>query len=284
MNKKAFTYIINPNAGRRNGKIEAAVKKALTPEDEIQYTAGPGDAYRISTECAKSNKIAVAVGGDGTVNEVAKAAVEHNGIMGIVPAGSGNGFARHFKIPQKPVKALAFLSAAKVKTVDTAVAGNRFFIMLAGLGFDAHVAEKMAQKQKRGLRAYVQIVLSLWFKRKPFHVKIEHDNGVEEHSVFSAVAANTSQFGNNVYIAPEANAEDGLLNLTIIKPFTTAAAPRVVMEVSGKVKKPEYVKRIQTQKAVIHSNETLLNIDGESETTSMPLEIKCVPKSLKLLC
>lgn len=284
MKKRTFTYIINPNAGRRNEKVKAAVKSNLVAGDEILYTTKAGDAYMFAAQCAKQNQVAVAVGGDGTVNEVARATKEHNGVMGIIPAGSGNGFARHFKIPQNPDKAIAFLKKAKVKTVDTAMAGNSFFIMLAGLGFDADVAEKMASNQKRGFSAYLKIVLSLWFKRKSFYVKIEHDHGIEKLNLFSAVAANTSQFGNNVYIAPNADAADGLLDLTLIKPFTGAAVPRVVLEIYGKTQKAHFVKRIQTQKAVFHCKNTLLNLDGESETPNNPLIVKCIPASLKLLC
>ncbi len=284
MKKTTFIFSINPKAGNRNKRTQAAVKKNLAGGDEIQFTSKAGDAYKIATECAKQNKAVVAVGGDGTVNEVAKAVSKYNGIMGIVPAGSGNGFARHFKIPQNPDKAIAFLKKATVKTVDTAMAGNSFFIMLAGLGFDADVAEKMAANQKRGFSAYLKIVLSLWFKRKSFYVKIEHDHGIEELTLFSAVAANTSQFGNNVYIAPDADAADGQLDLTLIKPFSVIALPRVILEIYGKAKKPKFVKRIQTQKAVFHCKNTLLNLDGESETPNYPLIVKCIPASLKLLC
>ena len=283
LSNKSYLFIANPQAGKSPNRVMDVIKENMPGGSSLVTTQKAGDAYLFAWRGAKEGKICVAVGGDGTVNEVARGVMKENGIMGVIPAGSGNGVSRHFHIPQKPEKALKRLLEGREKTVDTAKAGEHFFMMLAGLGFDAHVAEKMAQRKKRGLYAYVKIVAQLWLKRKPVKVKIEHDEGIENVTAFSIIAANTSQFGNNVYIAPGADATDGYLDLVIVKSFLSSALIRVVLEVMGVVKRPKYVRRLKTKKALLTSYETKMNIDGEHVTVQSPVIVECVPSSLRLI-
>lgn len=285
MKRRRYGFIVNPAAGRRKQEVIKEVKEFVSGSDhKILYTEGAGDAFKLAETCMEEEIIPVAVGGDGTVNEAAKAVCGSDREMGIIPSGSGNGFARHLKIPLRIRDALENLEKENVVTVDTGLAGEHFFVMLAGVGFDANVAEEMTAKKKRGFIAYAQTVLKLWRKRKPVFVDLVMNGKELRKEVFMCVAANTSQFGNNVYIAPDADISDHLLDVTVVMPFPLTALPGLFgFFLKGRNSGSPYIEQYRVRELTLNCGERVMNIDGEAANTVMPVRITVRPSSLKVL-
>lgn len=287
---KRIVFIINPKAGTgRKEVVEAAIMQHLDQEAfdmDIRYTQSAGHATVIAREEAEAGAdIVVAVGGDGTVNEVARGLVHSETALAIVPCGSGNGLARHLRIPMAVDEAIALLNACQINTIDYGTMNGVPFFCTCGVGFDAFISMKFAEAGRRGLATYIEKTLEDGLKYKPETYHIEIDGVTEVQDAFLIACANASQYGNNAYIAPEASTRDGLLDVTILRPFSAIEAPQIVMQMfSRELPKNSHVKTFRTNHLrIIRQIAGPAHIDGDPITMGEELDVSIVPSALKVV-
>lgn len=255
-------------------------------ETEIVYTEEPGHATDISRNAAeKGTDIVVAVGGDGTVNEIAAGLVGTATALGIVPAGSGNGLARHLKIPMNIKRALDIIRNGKVFKIDTASINDQLFVNVAGVGFDASVAKKFALAGKRGFSTYLQITTSSYKLYEPKQYSLEIDGKVVRRRALLISFANSSQFGNNTTIDPGACINDGYIDVCIVgkMPFWKALfmAPLLFLK---KFDKTRYIEIIRAKEVVLKRKKgKSVHLDGDPKSMGKELTIRVNPLSLNVI-
>lgn len=258
-------------------------------DDHISYTVVETVRANHATELANQAIVdgydaVIAVGGDGTVNEVGKALVNSRVALGVLPFGSGNGFARHRKIPIIIRDAIELINRFSTKTIDTATLNGEVFLTTAGLGFDAHVGWKFSESRSRGFLTYSQIAVNefIGYKEEDYHLII--DGNELKTKAFVISIANGGQYGNNAWIAPDASMEDGKLNVCIIKPFPAHFTPDIVLKLFSKnLTASKYYQSIEAEKIQIIKAHKY-HLDGEPRETNGDLVIQVVPKSLKVIC
>ena len=277
-------FIINPISGTGKQKgIEEHITKHLD-NFEIIHTRKSGDAIRISKEAANENIDAViAVGGDGTVNECLKGLVNTNTALGVIPCGSGNGFAYHIGMDRTIEKAVKQLKNTQIKHIDTCTANGVPFVNVAGIGFDAHISNLFTTLKIRGLINYLKIILKE-LNYKPQDYTIKYNDIERKVTAYMISCFNASQYGNDAIIAPMADIQDGLIDFVIVKNFPKWKIPLCLLKViTKKVHLSKYVEIIQCNKMTITGEDSLLHLDGEPFSTSNPIEVAILPKSLKIL-
>ena len=231
-NRQHILFIINPISGTGNkDEVPQLISKHLDQErfsHEVRFTEYAGHAAEIARQSAEAGiDIVVAVGGDGTINEVARSLVHTQTALGIIPCGSGNGLARHLCIPMDTVKAIELINQCQIESFDYGVINGLPFFCTCGMGFDAFISLKFAEAGKRGPITYVENVLKEGLKYQPETYEIVDENGTVYHKAFLIACANASQYGNNAYIAPGATMRDGMMfmktlqNNSKIKTFRT---------------------------------------------------------------
>ncbi len=283
--------IFNPVAG--SGKkldLSGYLEKYLDSgrfDYRIAYTQYAGHGYGLASDAAGAGvHLVVAVGGDGLINEIARGVVNSNTAMGIIPYGSGNGFARHLKIPLKPVKAIEVLNRFHTAEIDTFIINdNRLFCNMAGTGFDALVAEKFAGSKQRGFSTYVKIILREFIRFSPREYKLTINDKETTFRAFMISFANSSQFGNNAVIAPMASVTDGLLDVCVMKGFRWYQAPYIgFMLLTGRIDKTSFMTYIKTAgvKLKLPDGEPC-HLDGDPHSLGNQLHIKLNRASLKVV-
>ncbi|MBN2668838.1 MAG: diacylglycerol kinase family lipid kinase [Bacteroidales bacterium] len=284
-----ISFIINPISG--NGKQKALIpyiRQYLNSQFKVDFlmTKAPKHATELAQKAALSSTAVIAVGGDGSVNEVAQGLLNSNVLMGIVPMGSGNGLARHLNIPLKLENAIALINKLEYKTIDAIKINNSLSMNVSGIGFDAFVADRFAKSGKRGFNTYIKETLKAYRHYKANLFKIETSQGIIESKALLVSLANSSQFGNNAYIAPNASVTDGLIDLVILSPFSVLQAPSVGIRLLQKqVDKSRFVQIIQTKKVTIESETNFhLHIDGEPMGEMKSIEAEIIPQAIKMIC
>ena len=223
MNKKKIIFILNPISGTvSKAGIPGLIEERLDKEKfdcRIAETKYAGHATELAQQAARQGiDIVVAVGGDGTVNEVGRALVNTKTAMGILPCGSGNGLARHLNLPMNLKKCIDILNDCDIHTLDYGLINRHPFFCTCGMGFDAFISMKFAEAGKRGPITYMQKILEEGLSYQPETYEIEDEEGTRRYKAFLVSAANASQYGNNAYIAPQASMSDGLLDIIIMEP------------------------------------------------------------------
>lgn len=288
--KKKAVFVINLISGTSDkaaipGLIDQYLDKTKF-EYEIAITQYAGHASEIATK-AKDNgvDVVVAVGGDGTVNEVARAIVHSNTALGIIPCGSGNGLARHLLLPLNVRKAIDVINRGEVRQLDYGIINDYPFFCTCGMGFDAFVSMKFAEAGKRGPITYVENVLREGLKYKPETYTIEDDNGTLQYKAFLISCANASQYGNNAYIAPQASMSDGLMDVIIMEPFDVFEAPQISIEMFSKtLDKNSKIKTFRTRHLHIHRDKPgVIHYDGDPVMTGADIDIELKPKGINII-
>lgn len=290
MTKKRILFIVNPISGvSKKGllvkHIEATIDKSKF-EYTILYTEGPGHATKIcEAYTAMETDMIVAVGGDGSVNEVAKGLVGSSTALGIIPAGSGNGLAHHLKIPVNSKKAIEIINQHKVIKIDTGSINEQLFVSIAGIGFDGFVAQKFAQKSRRGFLTYARIVAEEYPTYKPLNYKIEINEKLINTKALFIGFANSDQFGYGTSIAPHAKIDDGLLDVIIMQKPSVIEIPLLASLLYWR--KVDLWKNMEIIKAseltVEMEDERWVNLDGEPKLLGVKLHIKVAPQSLNII-
>ncbi len=288
--KKKAVFVINLISGTSDkaaipGLIDQYLDKTKF-EYEIAITQYAGHASEIATKAKDDGvDVVVAVGGDGTVNEVARAIVHSNTALGIIPCGSGNGLARHLLLPLNVRKAIDVINRSEVRQLDYGIINDYPFFCTCGMGFDAFVSMKFAEAGKRGPITYVENVLREGLKYKPETYTIEDDNGTLQYKAFLISCANASQYGNNAYIAPQASMSDGLMDVIIMEPFDVFEAPQISIEMFSKtLDKNSKIKTFRTRHLYIHRDKPgVIHYDGDPVMTGADIDIELKPKGINII-
>ena len=293
MTKQLIKFIINPNSGIKNKEIVfPAIQKHLDSRKydyEIVYTKFAGHAKELSIKAVEEGfKTVVAVGGDGSVNEIAAGLIGTNVNLGVLPLGSGNGFAMHTGIGRNLIHAIEVLNTGKVVRIDTCTMNGIPFINLCGLGFDGLVATAFQEKTKRGFIPYLQLSLNKAISAGFHDLKIKiDDNEPFSESVFLLEIGNGAMFGYNFVIVPTANLTNGRLDILLIKKASklhlSTLTPRLLLSnlhKSNKLTKTYKAKRIEVKL----KPPVPMHYDGEGFTqNSNKVICEIVPKSLNVV-
>ncbi|MBI9065725.1 MAG: YegS/Rv2252/BmrU family lipid kinase [Salinivirgaceae bacterium] len=289
MGSKKILFIVNPISGTGKQQnfqqvLDKTIDKSLFSY-HITYTEYGGHAAIISSEARGKFDYVVAVGGDGTVNEVARGLVNSNTIMGIIPMGSGNGLARHLLLPMNVSESVEIINQLQTQVIDTATINDELFVNVAGIGFDAHVAHLYANTKKRGPLPYVKVATQEFMKYEPKYYDIQIDGQIFNRKAFVISFANSAQFGNNAYISPNALINDGLLDVCVMSEFPKVEAGQLAVKLfNKKLDKSKYMNIISGKIIKIKSKENIqAHIDGEPIHFSNEIEVKINPSSLKVL-
>lgn len=258
-----------------------AAREGFTPE--AVFTERPGHATELARTAVEAGLgRVIAIGGDGTLNETANALLHTRTALGMVPVGSGNGLARHLGIPLSPRQAAARAVSGRPVVIDSGRINELPFFCTAGVGFDAHVAHLFARQPTRGLPSYIRTAFGAFQTYRPQTYRIDG----QPHTLFSLTVANAGQFGNNAWIAPQANIADGQLDLCALQPFPKQAAGILAWRLFRKTLHQSPYLQTQRFRSVTISGEGPLSIhiDGEPvELLTDTMRVQVVPNSLLVI-
>lgn len=287
--KRTALYIINPASGiGRQKDLEKLIRQETDDarmDIEVVFSERPEHAFSLSREAAGKYDVVVAVGGDGTVNEVGRGLIHSSTALGIIPTGSGNGLARYLGMPFKVNKALEVINKGIIKSIDVIKLNDYYSLNVAGVGFDAYISHRFAGKKKRGPLAYMQLISKEFPKYKSDRYTLEIDGEKIELDAFLISFANSSQYGNNFHIAPQARIDDGLIDVCLIKDFPKYTAPALLISlVDQSIDKSKYDKIVKARKVTItHPAPLLGHVDGEPVDFGKEAEIEIMPLALKVV-
>jgi diacylglycerol kinase (ATP) len=288
---KNVFLVINKFAGHQK-RIKKAIDTVKTCLQEkgcnvhCEFTQYPGHATRIASEAIrKEYELIVAVGGDGTVNEIARAVIGTQAKMGIIPAGSGNGLARELGIPMNLLKSTRSFPYGSLQEIDVCRINDQAFFCTCGIGFDAQIALRMNESSSRGFIRYILLTIRESLHFKSFSIKMKMDGVLLEKKVFLVTFANISQFGNHAYIAPHARVDDGLLDVIVIKPFSRFWLPvlgiLLFTPVIPCLPFVEYYKVKEVE--ILHADTPIFHFDGEIGRLVFPSVIKVDHSKLSVI-
>ena len=271
MTRKHLVFIINPRAGvEREKEIKSAIAAHLDDSlysHEIQHTQYAKHGIELARDAANKGAYAiVAVGGDGSVNDIVHGLEGTNAILAIIPKGSGNGLARTMRIPLDTAGAIKVINTGNTVNMDIAYANDRAFISNAGVAFDALISKKFAKSEKRGLAVYSWLVTKYLWLYKPWNFEITVDGKVMVEKAFMVNVANGQQFGYNFKIAPMADYTDGLLDVIVIRSFPKILGGLISLRaMTGTITGSPYVTHMRGKEITIkHPDLKLMQTDGDA--------------------
>ena len=290
MLKSNILFIINPiSGGKEKQKIPALIDAYLDRSKfnaNFSFTSYIGHAAEIAEEAANKNfDIIVAVGGDGTINEIAGKIIGQQIVLGIIPFGSGNGLARSLNIPMNVKRAIKIINELNVATIDAATLNDKYFFNMAGIGFDAHISAAFAGNKTRGLNGYLKMVLKeiKSYPSETYEIKV--DDVVYQREAFILSVANSSQYGNDVHISPKSALNDGLLEVCVVKPLPWYKLPVLAYEMlRAKTHQSDRVEIISGKRiSIVRAKENAIHIDGEPFFMGTHIEIEIIPNALHVI-
>lgn len=281
-----FVFIINPISGtNRKISYEEIIKKEFQGiSHQVVLTQHRGHATEIASQYINQSDInIVGVGGDGTINEIAQAVVNTNTKMGIIPSGSGNGFAGHTLNDTSLSNAIQILKGNKYALCDTLLINNQLCCNTSGIGLSAYVAKIFDQIGKRGLFSYVKLGLTEFAKFPVFDISI--DNNIYKDKLLLEIT-NSSQLGNSAFISPDASVQDGIAELVLLDKPGFLQVPKLIFDVfQGSFKKNKLTEHHTTSSSIISlESENHLHIDGEYKGLVKEVSVKVQPRSLNFIC
>lgn len=286
LQKKAL-FILNPGSGVP--PINFVLSKDLDRRKKdlhLTKTMTKEDTGNLIKEHFDNHEIFIAAGGDGTVHTVANELVNTDKILGVFPLGSGNGFAKEFGFKLNIRSLLSDIQKAETMDIDVIEINDKLCLNVAGIGLDSFVAHSFNTLKLRGFIPYVWLTLKTFLQLRPFKVtiKIEGEEPISE-DLFVLTIANTRQFGNNAFIAPDASPNDGMVNVVLIKPFPKILGPLFIVRLFTKrINQSRYVRHFKTAKeVVIETQETRFHIDGEPFCMSGKVSVRVKQEVLKVL-
>jgi len=265
--------IQNPKAGK--GGL-----KSLNYEIPVIITRGRHDATKITEENFNNFNLFIAAGGDGTVNEVGKALIGSEKILGIIPLGSGNGLARELHISK-----INFSGDLHIRRIDTMEINGIPALNVTGTGFEAEVAFDFSKRKSRGFLSYIITTLKTFFKYRPRIISLQEGDKISVHKIFSLSFANSRQFGNNAFISPLSLIDDGYFNVCIVKPFPFIYAPVFAVRLFTKsIHRSQYYQTFMARKVtVLNEDPRKWHIDGEPTNLRGPLTVQIKENSLSVV-
>ena len=290
MERKQVAFVINPVAGsKKKENIIKLISENLS--DKTSYDIfvweekNNFEEIRRQITSGKYEKV-IAVGGDGTVNEVAKNLIYTEIVFGIIPRGSGNGLARTLGIPMDMKKAIQRIESGVVRTIDSGLINEKNFFCTSGIGFDAHIGKLFVTSKNRGVSSYFKITTRELFNYRAKKYTILFNNEMLVTKAFLITFANAGQYGNDFSIAPEAKLDDGELHVAILKPFSAISIfPLLTKILRKRAHTSKSIKTFTSQNVRITELEKVdIHFDGEPGTAEKMIEIKINPASLKVIC
>lgn len=289
---KRALAIINPISGTGSKNTLPALLGKVYEGTDVQlyitYTKHSNHGYELAKRAVQDGfEYVIAVGGDGTINEIAQALQHSQTTLGIIPKGSGNGLARALGIPMGEREAVELLVSGEAITIDCCRANGRPFFCSCGMGFDADVSAAFAEVPFRGFLSYAKTSIERYLNYQPSVYKVEIE-GLEtpiETEAFVVAAANANQYGNNAYIAPKASLTDGKFDLVLLKPFPKIELAQVTLQLfSKRLEENAHQSSYQTRRAVIErATEGVVHLDGEPLTLEARVEIEVIPASVRVI-
>jgi YegS/Rv2252/BmrU family lipid kinase len=286
-------FILNPCSGRNRRRrwLPAAIRDFISAQSlsaDLVTTEAPGHATALANEAVQAGcEQIVAVGGDGTMNEVAQALLHTPAALALVPCGSGNGLALHLGLPLALAEALALISAtnARIAAIDTGEVNGHPFFNAMGLGLDAEVSHRFNSLTRRGLPAYARTALGVLRDIKSERVELTTRRGREEFDTLLLAVANSDQYGNNARIAPGARVDDGELDLVAVSPVGMLGALGLTARLfSRSFDRSPHVRRWRGDRFQIERvSPGLIHTDGETHRETATLTITVRPRSLRIL-
>ncbi|GBU06762.1 phosphatidylglycerol kinase [Bacteroidales bacterium] len=287
---KNIVLIINPISGTSSKeKIPSLAAELFSPSSfnlSIVYTEYGGHASALTKEAIdKGAHYIVAVGGDGTVNEVARAMVHSDAALGIIPLGSGNGLARELRVPLDIRKSMEVIAKENVICIDYCKANEHIFFCTCGFGFDASVSERFSGEKNRGSIAYIKSVIKEYVSFRPETYEFAFDEGLVKEKAFLVTFANASQYGNNAFIAPKANIQDGKMDVAVISPINPLeAGPLAIQLFAKQIDKNNKVNYYQTSALTIRREKAgVMHIDGDPVQMGSEIHVQTIASGLKVI-
>lgn len=284
-------FIYNPRSGHnsRNSYLLRRAQAFITT-NKLNADIRPTERPRHATELAKQAvdegcDLVVAVGGDGTMNEIASALIGTPATLGLVPCGSGNGLGRHLGIPGPGRNAFQTLLHGERRLIDTGLADGHPFFNAMGLGFDAEISDQFNRLSQRGLAAYCRTTLNAFFRFRPQSYTIRNDVESVETKAFIVTIANSDQYGNDCYIAPGAEVDDGNLDVTVLRTVDLFnAVPLAVRLFTKSIGGSPSVTRLRGPRFTIERpSPGLIHTDGETHQSGRIITVSVLPKSLRIM-
>jgi YegS/Rv2252/BmrU family lipid kinase len=283
--KKPALIIVNPYSGNRRGKqVANLIAKKLSSHYDIEfyYTEGAESATREVKKRLSEIEAVFVVGGDGTINDVLQGIVGSQIPMGVFPFGSGNATALEMGI-RSMSGGIKKILGGRIRTIDCAQLNGRYFVNLAGIGFDSVVAHEFQTRKHRGLVGYILVSGKNFLNYRPLNLTINSDNKRWDEKVFMVTIANMRQMGNNALIAPMAKPDDGILDLCIIRPFPRLQLPDMGFKLfSGKLNESQYYHHKHVTQLRIEGDFEYVHIDGEPIRVDGIIEVSIVPNSVRI--
>jgi YegS/Rv2252/BmrU family lipid kinase len=292
MAKEQIAFIINPHAGRKKRRISAeTILKHLDQSrfsPQFYFTEYRGHAKVLAQQAVNEKcHFVVAAGGDGTVNEIASALASSDIPLGIIPSGSGNGLARHMGIPLTPAKAIHALNEARIERIDAGRINDTWFFCTCGVGFDAKIGFKFSKINKRGFLGYLKIIIREYHKYNIKKYRFSVDGEKFRRKAFLITIANASQYGNNAFIAPRAQINDGLFDICIVKPFPRWKVFFIAFHLmKGSIDHSEYYEYLRGRSVRFKKprKKYIIHYDGEPiKIKKEKIKIELAPLSLQVL-
>lgn len=290
MAKSNILFIINPISGGKDKlKIPAVIDANL---DRSKFSANyriteyAGHAAEIAEEAAAKNfDVIVAVGGDGTINEIAARVMAQGKVLGVIPFGSGNGLARFLKIPMNTVKAIQVINGMQVIRIDSGTFNGKAFFNMAGMGFDAHISSVFVGNKKRGLTGYLKLGFKEMVNYEPETYRLEIDGQHYVRKAFVVSLANSSQYGNNAHVSPQASVTDGMLDVCIVRAFPLYQLPILAYQMlSAKTDRSDLVEIIRGKDIrITRPGAAPIHIDGEPFEMGREITVAVAPLSLQII-
>ena len=284
---KSIDFIVNPiSGGQSKARVLAAIGRHLDTSlyrYEIRNTAAAGEAERMARESQAD--VVVAVGGDGTVSEVARGVVGSSKVLGILPCGSGDGLALHLGISRMPEIAVQTLNKGAQVAVDAARMNGRYFFCTAGMGLDAAVSLDFARSTRRGLANYIALAWNDWREHPEEHYTIECGGESWSGDAVFVTVANANQWGNQARIAPMASLRDGLLDVVVVRPFSALEIPDLATRLmTGHADTSRRVLHFSGPRVQIRrARPGAVHYDGDSFEAGTEFDLSVEPGALQVL-
>ena len=288
--RRKIVFVYNPISGNRKLIPVVPIIERFVNTDlydfSIVTTDHKGHATQLAREYAAAKYDAViAVGGDGTVNEVGCGLIGTGTALGIIPCGSGNGLARHLGIPIDPYKAVKWLNKSIFTDIDYGTINGQPFFCTCGVGFDATVSDSFSKARTRGVLTYMENVLLHIASYKDKLYKLSFDNSSETFECFVVTCANADQWGNNAFIAPTASLQDGLMDVVVIHPFSPIDAPLLAFQLFNRQldRNEKVTIRKCNHLTITREEEGPAHFDGDPIYLGKEINIELIPHGIKVL-
>lgn len=291
---KNIAFIINPISGSKDTqnakrKLPKLIMQTLDQSQwlpNISFTEYPGHATEMAYQFARMGFDAVvAVGGDGTINEIARGLRDSQTALGIIPMGSGNGFARHLNIPMRPNKAIEMINHSEPISVDYGLANGHLFVSTCGTGFDAVIADHFAGSNKRGFATYFQNILKDIFSYTPQTYHLVGDGLDVTHKAFLITFANANQWGYEALIAPKASVQDGLMDIMLMSSHAILGSASLALRLfAGSIDDSHFMNTLRAREITLEREENgPFHLDGDPIEMEKDIHIRIVPDGLRVL-